>query len=239
MTDPKHSPPRDPSRHSAAGSVLDPEWEEALRRGQEEEGEAGSVDAELAFVHLLRHSREPEALAPEQLDAIWSAIESEIAPATTPWWRKAWVWWSAPMVAAAAVMVVLIIQPGEGEQDTVARQDQSVERARQSAAPAPGAALDEPSEGAAAELAPDPAAREEAEFEEEAKSEASIAADHDGARGAAGVAQPPKSASGASMFEANFIKLAPHGRLAIRVGVDQSRDELRSQLLAKARGGGR
>lgn len=231
MTDSKHSPSAGPSR---GGNVLDPDWEEALRRGQEAEGEAGSVDAELAFVHLLRHTREPEALAAEQLDAIWSAIEAEVAPAGVPWWRKAWVWWSAPAIAAAAVLVVVIVNPS-GDQATVARQDDKAEqkaeheaKEQHSAAPAP---LAEAPEGA-----PRLAHSEVAEAEAEEEKSASMAADDaDGSsRGAGGV-----DSKAGSPFEVSFAKLAPHGRLAIRVGVDQSRDELRSQLLAKARGGGR
>lgn len=229
MTDSKHSPSdlRGARSHrSAAGAVLDPEWEETLRRGQEAEGEHGSVDAELAFVHLLRHAREPEALAADQLDAIWSAIETEVAPARTPWWRKAWVWWSAPAIAAAAVLVVVVIQPSQ-EDATVARHESTAIEEKQAAerrvAPAPGAAI----EGVAAELAQADGALDE-ERAEAIEAERGYAA-----------SGRAKGGGGASAFEINFAKLAPHGRVAIRAGVEQSRDELRSQLLAKARGGGR
>jgi hypothetical protein len=234
MTDSKHN-------------VLDPNWEETLRRGQEEEGEAGSVEAELAFVHLLRHAREPEAIAPEQLDAIWSAIENEVAPAKEPWWRKAWVWWSAPALAAAAVLVVVIANPSDDETQ-VARQDKQAEskaeelssragdRAEgESAAPAPARNFD-----GAAEGTPSPLAEAvPAEAEEAAEKKMTMGDGGFPAGAAADSAKADKQGgSGMSAFEMNFVKLAPHGRLAVRVSVDQSRDELRSQLLAKARGGG-
>jgi hypothetical protein len=221
MTESKHSTRAGPS----SKNVLDPEWEDSLRRGQEAEGEAGSVDAELAFVHLLRHTREPEALAPEELDAIWADIESEIAPAREPWWRKAWVWWTAPAVAAAAVLFVVVVEPGSQNEDSIARQDEvshAADEAREAPQPPqpPGAA---PSEGfaGAEEIA-------EAEAEASDKLGSSRAAAADTVTG--GEANP---------FETNFARLAPHGRVAIRVAVDQSRDELRSRLLDKARGGGR
>lgn len=232
MTDSKQSA----SRRSADEAILDPQWEETLRRGQEAEGENGSVEAELAFVHLLRHAREPEALAPEQLDVIWSAIEAEVAPAGVPWWRKAWVWWSAPALAAAAVLMVVVLGPGKDEA-TVALQESKQsekhdERAeQQSAAPAPAPAAIDGTRGGGEPLAA------EAELAEESLKES--AADEGFASGSMGPADNKAVAKGGSSFEMSFAKLAPHGRLAIRVGVDQSRDELRSQLLATARGGGR
>ncbi len=99
------------------GGVLDPQWEEELRRGQEADGGAGSVDAELAIVHLLRHARQPEALGDEAFDRIWSEVEAEVAPA--PWWRRSWVAWGVPSVAVAAAAVALIVlvpreQGGDG-----------------------------------------------------------------------------------------------------------------------------
>jgi hypothetical protein len=222
MTDSKHN-------------VLDPNWEEALRRGQEEEGEAGSVDAELAFVHLLRHAREPEAIAPEQLDAIWSAIENEVASAKEPWWRKAWVWWSAPALAAAAVLVVVIANPSADETEVALQDKQAESKAdeKQSAAPAP-ANFDGAAEGTPAPLA------EAVPAEAEEAAEKKLTMGDGGIPGAAAESARAdnKGGSGMSAFEMNFVKLAPHGRLAVRVSVDQSRDELRSQLLAKARGGG-
>jgi len=88
-------------------SILDPAWEDALRAGQAEEGEAGSVDAELAVIHLLRHARAPEPLDPAALDRLWS---SEIAPQITPlpFWRRRWLWGVVPAAATAALLIVVL-----------------------------------------------------------------------------------------------------------------------------------
>lgn len=103
--DPRGSPPR-------AGGVLDPAWEDELRRGQEAEGEAGSVEPELAIVRLFRHARAPELMAPAELDALWA---SELAPALAPapWWRRRWLWGALPALAAAAVVLVVIRGPDD------------------------------------------------------------------------------------------------------------------------------
>lgn len=227
MTESKHSPP-----------VLDPEWEESLRRGQEEEGEAGSVDAELAFVHLFRHAREPEELSPDQLDAIWREIEGEVAPAREAWWRKAWVWWTAPAVAAAAVLLVVVVQPGEPENSTVARQDAPLQDRKSTEAPAPGASRSPSAiEGAAAPEAEasESKAKDDALSEKQARTTAGAGRGDKGADGGlGGVARSGQP----SALESHFARLAPHGRVALRVSVDASRDELRDRLLDKARGGG-
>lgn len=92
--------------------VLDPAWEDELRRGQEAEGEAGSLEPELAVLRLLRHARAPEELAPAELDRLWS---SELAPALapTPWYRRKWLWGGLPAVAAAAVVVIVVVRAPE------------------------------------------------------------------------------------------------------------------------------
>ena len=88
-------------------SVLDPAWEDALRAGQAEEGGAGSVEAELAVIRLLRHARAPEPLAPEALDRLWrDQIAPQITPA--PWWRRRWLWGVVPVAATAALLVVVL-----------------------------------------------------------------------------------------------------------------------------------
>ncbi len=89
-------------------SVLDPAWEDCLRAGQAEDGEAGSVEAELAVVHLLRHARAAEPLTPQALDQLWSTqLLPQISP--RPWWRRSWVWGLVPTLAAAAVLVVITL----------------------------------------------------------------------------------------------------------------------------------
>lgn len=96
-----------PPAPTQPASVLDPAWEDALRAGQAEDGGLGSVDAELAVVHLLRHIRSPEPLTPAALDRTWSA---EISPAISPlpWWRRRWLWGVVPAAATAALLIVVL-----------------------------------------------------------------------------------------------------------------------------------
>ncbi|WAS93798.1 hypothetical protein [Nannocystis punicea] len=109
-SDPSATSPKPDIDRAAARGVLDPAWEDELRRGQEAEGEAGSIEDELAIVHLLRHARAPEALTAGELDKLWSG---ELAPALTPtpWWRRRWLWGAVPAVATAAVVLVVIRGP--------------------------------------------------------------------------------------------------------------------------------
>jgi hypothetical protein len=145
MTDRKH-----PER-----SVLDPEWEDALRRGQEAEGDAGSVDAELAVVHLMRHARRPEGIGDDRLDAVWGQMAGEVAPVR--WWKRPWVIW-APVAAVAAVTLIVVVEPPEAE-PTVAIADDAAQSEDASLPPALEAAREEGVGGeAAAEPAPQGAA---------------------------------------------------------------------------------
>ncbi len=129
-------------------SVLDPAWEGALRAGQAEDGGAGSVEAELAVIHLLRHARAPEPLAPDALDRLWRA---EIAPQITPvpWWRRRWLWGVVPVAATAALLVV-VLRPGadgvtnNGEATVAAAPTATAAEAKKmiaAAAPSPARAL--------------------------------------------------------------------------------------------------
>lgn len=99
--------PQSPSAEGAGGEVLDPAWEDALRVAQEAEGGVGSVEKELAVVHLLRHARAPESLRGDALDRIWDEVHEGIRE--VPWWRRRWVLWGAPVAAAAAAAVVLVV----------------------------------------------------------------------------------------------------------------------------------
>ena len=218
-----------PSSRAHARGVLDPAWEDELRCGQEAEGEAGSVDAELAFVHLLRHARAPETLEPAQLDAIWSEIDAELSPVGEPWWRKAWVWWTAPALAAAAVLFVVVVEPGSSSEPSLARSDERsalAEEAQQDLALAP------PAESAKQDAAGDDRAeRAPSGTATTREAKAKKADTLDEARGLARTAQGQAA-------HTYFSQLAPNGRRAIRVSVDQSRDAMRAQLLDTARGGG-
>ncbi len=92
--------------------VLDPHWEDALRAGQEADAGRGSVDAELAVVHLFRHAAGPEALEADAVDAVWSEVSAQIEAESgfVPWWRRMLDWrvgvGLAVGVAAAAVLVI-------------------------------------------------------------------------------------------------------------------------------------
>ncbi len=104
--------------------VLDPQWEDALRAGQSAEGERGTVEAELAVIHLLRHARGAEPLGPDAMDQIWSELEPEIA--AVPWWRRVLDWRvgvGVAVAAAAAAVLVVAAQPSapEGSEATVAQ----------------------------------------------------------------------------------------------------------------------
>jgi len=95
--------------------VLDPHWEDALRAGQESEGARGSVEAELAVVHLFRHAAGPETLEPEAARAVWSEVAQQLEAESgfTPWWRRMFDWRVGVGVAvAAAAAAVVVISTG-------------------------------------------------------------------------------------------------------------------------------
>jgi hypothetical protein len=100
------------------GGVLDPKWEDALRAGQDAEGGAGSVEAELAVAHLLRHARAPEVLGEQALASVWEQLESQLESARpSPWWRRGWVLWGGTVAtAAAAAAILVIVWPGGSAQ---------------------------------------------------------------------------------------------------------------------------
>ena len=128
-----------PSRPESE-SVLDPAWEDALRAGQAEDGGAGSVDAELAVIHLFRHARAVEPLAPAALDNLWAR---EIAPRITPvpWWRRRWLWGVVPVAATAALLVVVLRNsPADVGADAAASSPTLIAAA--SPAPSPASALE-------------------------------------------------------------------------------------------------
>lgn len=88
------------------GSVTDPLWESELARGQADDGGAGSVEPELAVVRLLLHARAPAELSPAIEQRIWDDVERGIAP--VPWWKRRWMLWAMPALAAAAAVVIAV-----------------------------------------------------------------------------------------------------------------------------------
>ena len=99
-------------------AVLDPQWEVALRDGQEAEGEQGSVEDELAIVHLLRHARAPQALDDAALDRLWGELDSaldeqpEAASGWRAWLRRPWLVLGTAGVATAAAAVLVMVWAG-------------------------------------------------------------------------------------------------------------------------------
>ncbi len=119
------TPPRD-------SAVLDPEWEVALRAGQQAEGQAGSVEDELAVVHLLRHARAPQLPSEGDLERMWGDIEGGLdeqraATGWRAWLRRPWLLGGGVAVAAAAAAVIVIVWSGPGpvpdSPGTIARSD--------------------------------------------------------------------------------------------------------------------
>ena len=111
--------PTDRQRHE--DGVIDQagSWEDALRAGQREDGGAGSVDAELGVLHLLRHAAAPEVLADDRLDAIWAqGPGAEV----DPWWKRAWSghsgWIAGAAALAGAAAVLLIVLPTRNTGDS-------------------------------------------------------------------------------------------------------------------------
>lgn len=202
--------------------VVDAAWEQALLRGRDEDaGEAvgGSLEAELATLHLLRHVREPEAMSAAQLDATWADIDLAITPAKVPFWRAAWFKWLMPVGAAAAVAFIFVRGPGVGGDAS----EGSGEIARAETASAPGAqrngddakAADAPAAAVAQDL-------EEAEVEELEEGLAAAAA---------------KDASTSQLLEQQFSMLEPQARAELGANVDSQRGSMRAALIAQARGG--
>lgn len=132
--------------------VLDPEWEEALRRGQEAEGDAGSVERELEVVHLLRHLREPEPLTDARFDEILAEVAGQTESRSgwaklARWMGKRWYVWATPLAATAALLLV-VVGPGGPGGEAVTRHDAEEDAAI--AAKSKEAAEAEPAEGSAA-----------------------------------------------------------------------------------------
>ncbi len=94
------------TRRDDTGELTDPSWESELARGQAEDGATGSVEAELAVVRLLLHARAPADLSPAIEQRIWDDVERGVA--RTPWWKRPWLLWALPAVAAAAAVVIAV-----------------------------------------------------------------------------------------------------------------------------------
>jgi hypothetical protein len=190
------------------GSVLDPEWEDALIHGQEEAGEHGDLDADLAMLHLMRHSREPEALSGAQLDEIWSAVEAEVAP--LPWWRRRLMWWATPVAVSAAVAIVAIV--------VIIPSD-------------PGSQLDGAVALQSAESAPE--AKDAVAVADEAESRSNARPE---ARRAKAAAPGKSSRTGTpKILEEQFAMLAPRGHASVDASIEGSRHQIRTALIGTAK----
>ena len=217
MTKGRHS---DPHR-----TVLDPSFEDALVRGQEEDGGAGGLDDDLALVHLMRHAREPESLSPADLDGLWGSIEKEAFPQRRFAWSRM-LWAALPIAAAAAITLVILMPRDPGVPSELARSESK---------PAPGASAPTAAEEEARGRVDKKGKREAAEPEAAASRAEGAVAAADEADGAA------DRSSGASASEQMFAQLAPGAKGELMGAVESSRRVLRNDLVATARrakGGG-
>ncbi|MEM9463519.1 MAG: hypothetical protein AAGF11_55775 [Myxococcota bacterium] len=110
-----------PVSEPRSGAVLDPQWEVVLRAGQQAEGEQGSVEDELAVIHLLRHARSPESLDDAAFDRAWARIEADfeaqaVSSGWRAWLRRPWVWGGSAALAAAAAAVLVVVWSGPAPQ---------------------------------------------------------------------------------------------------------------------------
>jgi hypothetical protein len=111
----------DSATETRPGAVLDPSWEVALRSAQEAEGEQGSVEDELAVIHLLRHARAPQPLDDAAFDRVWGDVDGSLADAAASsgwrgWLRRPWLLGSSAALAAAAAAVLVVVWSGPGPQ---------------------------------------------------------------------------------------------------------------------------
>ena len=205
--------------HAKGRGVLDPAWEEELERGRaadDEAPDAGSIEPELAMLHLLRHAREPESLSPVELDDMWSDISQAVAPERS-WLSRLgaafsgqWARWLMPVAGAAAI--VLIFQNGGSSEDA-----------------APAVAMESKAEPTAAPGGPT------------AQDAAREADNKDANESAPPAAQAAKtranSGSTAAVLEQQFSLLEARGREKVDSSVQTQRTSLRSALIGQARGG--
>lgn len=103
------------------GAVLDPSWEVALRSAQAAEGEQGSVEDELAVIHLLRHARAPQPLDDDAFERVWGDLDGDLRHAAgasgwRAWLRRPWLLGSSAALAAAAAAVLVVVWSGPGPQ---------------------------------------------------------------------------------------------------------------------------
>jgi hypothetical protein len=212
---------KDPNR-----SITEPgphgTWEEILRRGRDEDaGEevAGSVESDLAYIHLMRHARRPEAMSDDDLDRVWREVDGAIAPERVPFWKRSWVRALMPVAGVAAAVLFVVVQSGDDA--TVATATQDAKQAE------PGAVLEEAESaggGAAASGQPARAAKVAAEPAAQAEAEP--------AEGDAALPSP------AQILESQFQTLEPAARAQVNHSVDGGRGAMRSALLGQALGAG-
>ena len=215
---------KDPNR-SITESGPHGSWEEILRRGRDEDAGkevAGSVEPDLAYIHLLRHARRPETMSEDDLDRVWREVDGAIAPERVPFWKRSWVRALMPVAGVAAAVFVVVVQSGDNATvATATQEDGQATQTKQSAE------LEEAeSAGGGAAGAAEPARR--------AKVAPSAEKEAPGAVGEGDAALPGP----AQILESQFQTLEPAARAQVNHSVDGGRGAMRSALLGQALGAG-